>query len=715
MYLLLAHSENDDGIVHGLEDHLLNVGAMARDFANVFDGGQLAYLCGLAHDLGKACSGVQQYLRREIKRGPNHSAAGAFLVSGKCDLLAFPIAGHHGGLPSPTQLRQRLSDPRESRNSAIALERARAVLPDLFKELKFSELVPSYLQTSGSKLELFIRMLFSCLTDADFLDTEAHFSPDKALVRGYELSMTKLWYRFAEEQKKLSGQKRDALNLARHEIYNHCLQAAEWKPGLFSLTVPTGGGKTRSALAFGLKHAIKYNLRRVITAIPYTSIIEQTADTYREILGSETVLEHHSAVNIEEGDESSEEETRRRLMSENWDAPIIVTTTVQLFESLFSNRSSRCRKLHNIAGSVLILDEVQTLPTHLLRPILDVLQQLVDCYDVSVVLCTATQPALEKGPIKERLRNVREIVQEPQRYFAELKRVNYEFPFREEAWSWEKVAAALKQEEQALVVLNTKKDAITLLDTIGPDEDTFHLSTLLCGAHRRAVLKEIRHRLDNELPCRVVSTQVIEAGVDLDFPIVYRAVGPLDRIIQAAGRCNREGKMRAGRVVVFAPREGSIPPGSYRSGADIFTTLMRDSDSNLNDLSLIQTYFAKLYGTTELDKKNIQKLRQGLDYPQVAARFRLIEQDTELAIVCYQPHKERIQKYINQLRYAGPSRQLMRLLQPYVVSINKCLLTKLQEEKAITNLVPGIWQWLGGYDSVRGIVSIRHDPADLVG
>lgn len=712
--MLLAHSKNEDGIPHGLEEHLSKVADLARGFASVFDAEQLACFCGWVHDVGKAHPDTQRYLKHEIQQGPNHSAAGAFLVSGKCDLLAFPIAGHHGGLPSPTQLKQRLSDPKELKNSAIALERAKTVLPGLFKDLDLEQFVPSYLQTSGLKQELFIRMLFSCLTDADFLDTEAHFSPDKGSARANELSMTQLWQRFQKDQERLSGQKEDLLNKSRHEIYNYCLMAAGRESGIFSLTVPTGGGKTRSALAFALTHAIKHDLKRIIVAIPYTSIIEQTADVYRNILGPEAVLEHHSAVNVEGEVESSEEETRRRLMSENWDAPVIVTTTVQLFESLFSNRGSRCRKLHNIAGSALILDEVQTLPTHLLRPILDVVQQLVDHYRVSVVLCTATQPALEKGPIKEGLCNVREIIQEPQQYFAALKRVNYEFPFRKETWSWGKLADVLKQEEQALVVLNTKKDAMALLDSIGLDENTFHLSTLLCGAHRRAVLEEIRHRLDNKLPCRVVSTQVIEAGVDLDFPIVFRAVGPLDRIIQAAGRCNREGKMLAGRVIVFVPCDGKIPPGSYRSGADIFTTLIQDESIDLNDFSLVNTYFAKLYQVGELDSKNIQKLRQQLDYPQVATRFRLIEQDTELAIVPYRPHIGEIQRHISQLHHTGPSRQLLRLIQPYVVSIHKRSLINLQKEQIIKSVVPGIWEWLGGYDSVRGIVNIKHNPADLV-
>ncbi|MGI6129375.1 MAG: CRISPR-associated helicase Cas3' [bacterium] len=717
--MLIAHSENDDGNVHGLEDHLLKVADLALGFASVFDAGELAYFCGLAHDMGKAHPDVQKYLRNEIKRGPNHSAAGAFIVSGKCDLLTLPIAGHHAGLPSPTDLRQRLSTPVESKNSAVALEQAKTALSPLLKQLDASPELPMYLLTPSQgielKTELFIRMIFSCLTDADFLDTETHFSPNKTLARVHELSMKKLWQRFQQDQKELSGQKRDALNRSRHEIYNYCLQAAEWEPGIFSLTVPTGGGKTRSSLAFALRHAIKYDLNRIIVAIPYTSIIEQTADVYRDILGSEAILEHHSAVNVEEGKEGSEEEFRSNLMSENWDASIIVTTTVQLFESLFSNRSSRCRKLHNIAGSVLILDEVQTLPTHLLKPTLDILQQLVDHYRVSVVLCTATQPALEKGPIQEGLRNVRQIVKKPQRYFSALKRVNYEFPFQKGWWSWEQMAQILEHEKQALVVLNTKKDALALLDVLGPEENIFHLSTLLCGAHRRAVLAEIRHRLNNNLPCRVVSTQVIEAGVDLDFPIVFRAVGPLDRIIQAAGRCNREGKMQAGRVIVFSPCEGKIPQGSYRSGADVFSTLVQDGNNDLNDLNLIRTYFSKLYEVAELDRKNIQKLRQQLDYPQVAARFRLIEQDTELAIVPYRPDIDKIQKHINQLCYAGPSRQLLRLIQPYVVSINKRSLMDLQKEQAIKNLAPGVWEWLGGYDLVRGIVSIQHDPANLIG
>ena len=255
-------------------------------------------------------------------------------------------------------------------------------------------------------------MVFSALVDADFLDTERHFEPEQAAQRGQGASLDKLWEQFETAQGTLSGRKQGQLNEIRHEIYQACLRAADNPPGIFSLTVPTGGGKTRSGMAFALRHALVHSFDRVIVAIPYTSIIEQTADVYRGIFGAESVLEHHSAVTVHEdsNDPLSYQEVWARLASQNWDAPIVVTTTVQLFESLFANRPSACRKLHNIARSVVILDEVQTLPPELLAPILDVLQDLVDHYQVSVVLCTATQPALQDGPYLKGLREVREII-----------------------------------------------------------------------------------------------------------------------------------------------------------------------------------------------------------------------------------------------------------------------------------------------------------------
>ncbi len=321
-----------------------------------------------------------------------------------------------------------------------------------------------------------------------------------------------------------------------------------------------------------MPHAIHHYLDQVIVAIPYTSIIEQTADVYRGIFGEEDglVLEHHSAVVVDDQENSpvTAQQAWPRLASQNWDAPVVVTTTVQLFESLFANRPGRCRKLHNLARSVIVLDEVQTLPPDLLEPILDVLRQLVAHYGTTVVLSTATQPALDESPYLHGLPNVQEIIPTPERYFQKMQRVHYEVPAASQRWTWLEVAERLRSERQALAIVNTKGDAMALLDALG-NQAALHLSTLMCGAHRRATLEEVRRRLKEGDPCLLVSTQVVEAGVDLDFPVVLRAVGPLDRIVQAAGRCNREGRLEAGQVIVFNPTEGGVPRGAYRAGYDL--------------------------------------------------------------------------------------------------------------------------------------------------
>ena len=375
--------------------------------------------------------------------------------------------------------------------------------------------LPSHL-TSELDCEFFIRMLFSALVDADFLDTERHFNREQAESRRRGPNISDLWQDFEKDQVKFTKATPSRLNVAREEVYQACLQAASQPQGVFRLTVPTGGGKTRSGMAFGLKHALRHGLDRVIVAIPYTSIIEQTADVYRQIFRPGVVLEHHSAVASEEErcDPVSLNDVWSRLAAENWDAPIVVTTTVQLFESLFGHKTTACRKLHNIARSVIILDEAQTLPTHLLEPILDALKQLVDYYKVTLVLCTATQPALDNGPHLRGLDNIREIVPAPARLFSELRRVSYELHV-EEKWTWEQVAKEMREAGQALAVVNTKNDALLLLEAI-QDEDALHLSTLLCGAHRRAVLHEVSQRLRQGQACRLVSTQVVEAGVDLN-------------------------------------------------------------------------------------------------------------------------------------------------------------------------------------------------------
>jgi CRISPR-associated endonuclease/helicase Cas3 len=562
-------------------------------------------------------------------------------------------------------------------------------------------------------------MVFSTLVDADFLDTERHFEPEQSEKRGKGPGLDELWRRFETAQHVFSGQNRNRLNEIRHEIYQACVLAAQSPQGIFSLTVPTGGGKTRSGMAFALRHAFIHGLDRVIVAIPYTSIIEQTADVYRDIFGDEAVLEHHSAVAAgqDSSDPLSYDEVWHRLASQNWDAPIVVSTTVQFFESLFANKPSACRKLHNIARSVVILDEVQTLPSELLAPMLDVLQALVEYYNVSLVLCTATQPALQEGPYLRGLRNIHEIVPDPARYFADLKRVRYELPPNGERWTWQQVAVEMQTTNQCLAVVNIKHDALRLLDALD-DPAAYHLSTLLCGAHRRDVLREVRNRLANGEACRLVSTQVVEAGVDLDFPLVLRAIGPLDRIVQAAGRCNREGRLEAGRVVVFWPEESSLPPGAYRAGTETALSLLSQVGIDLHNPGLYRTYFERLYQAVELDKRGIQNSRQALDYPEVAQRSRLIEDDTVPVVVRYNraegDHHD-IDILFGLMRREGKApRWIMRRLQPYLVNVRARFVQEYYREGFLNEVVPGLWEWLGQYDSVRGLTVANRNPADLV-
>jgi len=723
-----AHSPNRDGVSHDLVEHLTCVAKLAAQFAGKFGDGDFGYWAGLWHDLGKFHQDFQAYLANpNAKRGPDHSSAGAVLAAKCFEPLAFLISGHHGGLPSRVDLKLRLCEKSKTPQISQALGLAHRAITTIEPENSLESKLPQFLRVISKKaneqgelmqrLELFLRMVFSTLVDADFLDTERHFHPERSELRGKWPGLDKLWRRFEADQEKFSKQEQTPLNEIRQEIYQTCVQAAQHSPGIFSLTVPTGGGKTRSGLAFALRHALLHGFDRVIVAIPYTSIIEQTADVYRDIFGDDFVLEHHSAVMAEQDltDPLSQEEVWPRLASQNWDARIVVTTTVQLFESLFANKPGRCRKLHNIARSVLILDEVQTLPPELLIPTLDVLQELVDHYLVSLILCTATPPALQDSAYLKGLRNMPvEIVPEPARYFAALKRVRYELLSKGEPWTWERVAVEMQDTNQCLTVVNTKVDALRLLDALN-DVEAFHLSTLLCGAHRRDVLKEVRQRLKAGETCRLVSTQVVEAGVDVDFPIVLRAVGPLDRIVQAAGRCNREGHLKAGRVIVFWPADGSTPSGTYKTGMETALSLLSDPTADLHDPNLYRTYFELLYQAVDLDKKGIQNLRQALDYPEVAQRFRLIEDDTVPVVVRPNKYRHEVDSLLSILRReAEVPRWTLRRLQPYIVNARSRFISDYDKQGLLQPIAPGLWEWLGGYDSIRGLVVANRDPAELV-
>ncbi len=568
------------------------------------------------------------------------------------------------------------------------------------------------LATSEVEAEFMLRLVYSCLVDADSLDTEAHFEAERAARRGSNFDITELEKQLLSAQCALLAAAEDTpVNQVRRSVYEDCLAAAELPPGVFRLTVPTGGGKTRSSLAFALRHAALHGLSRVIYAVPFTSIIEQTAEVFRSVFEDQhAILEHHSAVDDSRADDDSAD--WRVLTAENWDAPIVVTTTVQLFESLFANRPSRCRKVHNIARSVIILDEVQALPPHLLASILDVLRELALKYGTTVVLCTATQPALEASPYVEGLSDVREIVTRPADHFRRLARVAYTIETRE--WTWQETAQQALAHETCLVVVNTKKDAVRLLEEMG-DPDALHLSTRLCPAHRTEVLDEVRARLASGIPCRLISTQVIEAGVDVDFPIAFRAMGPLDRIVQTAGRCNREGRLAQGKVVIFSPAEGSAPRGVYATAIARAQMALADDSIDLHEPDTFLNYFRDVYRDVETDRHGVQALRRRFDFPEVALRFRMIDDDTISVLVPFDMSV--VERICNEVSRTGRvARETWRQAQRHSVAmLRREFASALQDGLAYEVIAgSGLFRWTGEYSRVLGITGSGTDPADLV-
>jgi CRISPR-associated endonuclease/helicase Cas3 len=688
-----------------LEDHLEKVAGLAARFAGSFMAADWGRLAGLWHDLGKYHPDFQ---RRLLGSGEKveHAGLGAALAFSKDPrrglALAFAIAAHHSGLPNLlsrdetdlTPLRERLR-----RNESI-LKSTRPLIPRQLLEWELPALPPWLQQADRATLrsfELWTRFLFSALVDADFLATEEFYTPGRR--RGLQTAFADiadlsrcLDHYLDRLVAELSPERRTSpVNQRRAEVLAACRRAADAPPGFFSLTVPTGGGKTLAAMAFALRHAERHGLRRVIAAIPFTSIIEQNAGIYAEALGPENVIEHHSALDPESAREvAPERELRRRLAAENWDAPVIVTTNVQLFESLFANRPGRCRKLHSVARSVLLLDEAQTLPPDLLLPVLDGLRELVEHYGSSVVFSTATQPALaRRESLPQGIENVREIVPSPIDLAQALKRVRVRWPATDgPPTGYGEIAAALTRHRQVLAVVHLRRDARRLAEML-PDDGRIHLSALMCPAHRLGVLAEVRRLLAAGAVCRVVSTQLVEAGVDVDFPVVFRALGGLDSVAQAAGRCNREGKLPGlGEVVVFRA-ETSPPPGLPRKGLQVAESLLREQGEalDLGNPETFDTYFRSLYQATSLDSRGVQDARADLNFATVAKRFRLIEDGyTEPVVVSYGIAARRL----DELRRDGPSRDRLRSLQPFTVQVPAKALARLSAAGAVESVAESV-------------------------
>ncbi|MBU4128030.1 MAG: CRISPR-associated helicase Cas3', partial [Proteobacteria bacterium] len=663
-----------------LEEHLRNVAEMTRLFADAFGAGDWGYLAGLWHDIGKYSDEFQQKLsiqegsdaHIETKPGRvDHSTAGAKhasnLLKDKGKLLAYVIAGHHAGLldgkSNDACLYNRLKKENIPDYSSC---------PERILSSKSLGNLPFDLNVHdpkrfGFQISFFIRMIYSCLVDADFLDTEVFMNKEKSSWRKGYPSLTELDNKLSSALNQLAKDApKTSINKHRAAILKDCLDAAGSPQGLFSLTVPTGGGKTLSSLAFAMKHALKHGLERIIYVIPYTSIIEQNAAVFRDILGEDAVLEHHSNF------EPKEEDHRSRLAPENWDAPLIVTTNVQFFESLFRSRSSRCRKIHNIANSVVILDEAQMLPVPLLKPCLEVLRELSTAYKTSIVLCTATQPALSTTEtFKDGLEGVREIVSDPSKLYAEFKRVQVE---KLPMISDDELAKRLNKCKQVLCIVNTRKHARLIFERIHNEkEGCYHLSALMCPAHRTATLNKIRSALLDDIPCRVVSTQLIEAGVDIDFPVVFRSLAGIDSIAQAAGRCNREGKLHeGGQVFVFSPEDG-LPPGHFRQTAQTAEGVMRHHEDLLSQEAVTE-YFRTLYWIQgeRLDEYRIlddlaeDAINGNFPFRVVDKKFKIIEDGAESIII---PWNEEAEKIISGLRYSEYPASFARKAQRYAVQV----------------------------------------------
>ena len=733
-FIPIAHAAKDhDGNwrpPHDLADHLNEVGTLAADFAQAF-GPDWARLAGRWHDLGKYRLRFQNYIRLasgfeadahikgEAGKAP-HSTAGALL---SCDrfgpagrVLAYLIAGHHAGLSNwfgGLEARLEATTSRDELNEALA-ENPHAELLD------HGNFKPDLQAIPGGKngFALWVRMLFSALVDADFLDTERYMDPERFTQRNQWPALETLSPLFDTHMQALATRAQPTpVNALRADILAQCRTKAALIPGLFSLTVPTGGGKTLSGMAFALEHARVHGKRRVIHVIPYTSIIEQTADIFRAIFG-DTVIEHHSNAESEPGRENS----ASRLACENWDAPIIVTTNVQFFESLFAARTSRCRKLHNLVDSVVILDEAQLLPPEFLQPILDVLNLLTQHYGVTVVLSTATQPALstrEYFDARQNLRglgNVREIIDDPDALYAALERVKVRLPAD---WhtptDWSQLSAKLTEHESVLAIVNTRKDARAFWEQM--PKGTLHLSALMCGAHRSQVIGDIKTRLKDGVSTRVISTQLVEAGVDVDFPVVYRALAGLDSIAQAAGRCNREGRLvEKGEVVVFIPPKPA-PRGLLLAGENACRNVLHGVTDQPLTRARFAAYFERLYYGCELDKEGICGLLEvegstlSVNFRSAAEKFRLIADENSLPIVVRyrgaNGEDDSIDKWLATLSKNGPERWLMRKLQRYTVNLRRNEAMPLLNQGDIEEIMPGLYVQVGDllYDTTLGLVT----------
>lgn len=673
------------------EEHCEGVARLASEFASEFCMTEWGYMIGLLHDRGKESEGFQAYIRRSSGYDPEafslskkeHSYVGAILAHrhpyDTFYWMSNAIAGHHGGLYNIDELELKIKEeiPEEVSQN----------VPDVKLHLPKFKLTPN----EASHIS---RMLFSCLVDADWLDTERFMNPGQAMARGNFSTLEELGQKLQTYIRKLKKLPSSPLNRLRNEIQKKCEEAAYLEPGFFELTVPTGGGKTIASVIWAIRHAITFNKKRVIIAIPFTSIIVQTADKLREIFGEGNVVEHHSAMNESSADE------RSLLACENWDAPIVITTNVQLFESMFSNRRSACRKLHSITNSVVILDEVQTLPLSFLQPIVNGMTTYAKLFGSSFLFCTASQPILDgerkgcseqsfKGINREKIRS---IINDDMQLHVRLRRVRINIDCI--PYSYQSLAESLKKHERILCIVSSRKHALELYNELAKDTviTTIHLSRCMCSAHILEKITQIKNALsDPRKGIRVVSTQLIEAGVDIDFPIVYRQLSGLDSIIQAAGRCNREGRAEEGNAIVFSFKEDQ-EASFLRFASDTMKDMISSyPNADWSSPDMMRLYYEKLYYRTPcFDSNGIEGLLanpKNCQFEEASNKFHLIDEVGSKIIVNFGESE----KLIQELKDKGPSRKLSRQLGRFSVTVSKKIFNEFNKKGLIEAPYPGFY------------------------
>ncbi len=718
-----AHSENNRNKKHSLSKHLRQTAKYAESFACKESYKAIFNVTGLLHDLGKYQPAFQNYLKNGGERGSvPHASWGA----GYARLLriidaSIVIDGHHKGLPDKSAWK---SDTEPFKRGEVA--GFEEIVKTLICDAEINEADIKKLDSlafTESQREAFIRYLFSVLTDSDWLSTEDHFDEDKFNARiGTSLYVDMLIDKLEEEFSKKS--KDGEINVMRNNARDQARHQADMPCGFYSLALPTGMGKTLTSVAWALRHAKKNELKRIIIVLPYINIIDQTAQTLKDIFGEEWVLEHHSNYNEGTSEEREESEScsplkkRKELACENWDYPIIVTTTIQFFESLFSNRPSKCRKIHNIAESVVIFDEVQTLPKEVILPTLKMLRDIQDVMNTSFLFCTATQPAFEKRQGFEGIDNIYPLIEDSAVLYEKTKRVEYHLlndlnPIDNSGL----LEAVMKTGNSALVIFNTKKAALEFYSTDrneGDWEKKYHLSTAMCPTHRKGVIKDIRNDLAAKKKIFVISTQLIEAGVDFDFPVVFRAMAPLEAIIQSAGRCNREGNLgeMGGHVFLFKLQDSSMPDKTYSACAGHAEELIKQNISRLHDHKIFNEYYAqviRLY--VDPDRLNINEVRKKFNFKTVNDSYRLIQNTAEgLYIYNYNDESRQLLHSFEHKEFL--SKDDYRKMQAYTVQAYKYFILKNSE--MCKTMPQGFMVWYGNYDLETGISLAPIDADKLV-